>query len=148
MIVTDMAQGIVAYLGAAVLCLGLLFFYFKGFSNLGQLTEAQMSLPDFASDSGGWYYFGIVAAGTIGSLCWPMIFTRIYTAGSVQEVKKGSLQTMVIGVVFFVPLMAVALCAAPMPLAKKDPERTPVGPGCLPWHWSWSSPPAWDSSTA
>lgn len=122
LIVTDMVQGIVAYIGSAVLCLGLLLFYFKGLSNLGQLNESQLSLPDFGSESGGWYYFGIVAAGIIGSLCWPMIFTRIYTAGSVREVKKGSLQTMAIGFVFFALLMAVALCAAPLPLAAKDPE--------------------------
>jgi Na+/proline symporter len=121
LVVTDMVQGIVAYIGSAVLCLGLLLFYFKGLSNLGQLNETQLSLPAFGSESGGWYYFGIVAAGIIGSLCWPMIFTRIYTAGSVREVKKGTLQTMVIGFVFFVPLMAVALCAASMPFAAKDP---------------------------
>lgn len=121
LIVTDMVQGVVAYVGSAVLCLGLLFFYFKGFSNLGQLTETQLSLPDFGSESGGWWYFGIVASGIIGSLCWPMIFTRIYTAGSVREVKKGSLQAMVIGFVFFVLLMAVAFCAAPLSLASKDP---------------------------
>jgi len=121
LVLTDMVQGIVAYIGSAVLCLGLLLFYFKGFSNLGKLTDSQLSLPDFQSGSGGWYYFGIVAAGIIGSLCWPMIFTRIYTAASVREVKKGTLQTMVIGLVFFIPLMAVALCASSMPFAAKNP---------------------------
>ncbi|GAA1618789.1 sodium:solute symporter family protein [Kribbella sancticallisti] len=121
LIITDMVQGIVAYLGSALLCLGLLFFYFGGVSNLGRLTESQLSLPDFGSESGGLYYFGIVAAGIIGSLCWPMIFTRIYTAASVQEVKKGSLQTMVIGFVFFVLLVAVAFCSAPLPLAAQHP---------------------------
>lgn len=121
LIITDMVQGIVAYFGASVLCLGLLIFYFDGLSNLGRLTESQLSLPGFASENGGLYYFGIVAAGIIGSLCWPMIFTRIYTAASVQEVKKGSLQTMVIGFVFCVLLMAVALCAAPLPIAANAP---------------------------
>ncbi|WP_020417289.1 sodium:solute symporter [Amycolatopsis sp. ATCC 39116] len=121
LIMTDMVQGIVAYLGSAVLCLGLLFFYFDGLSNLDRLSESQLSLPGFGSENGGFYYFGIVAAGIIGSLCWPMIFTRIYTAASVQEVKKGSLQTMVIGFGFFVLLVAVALCAAPLPFAAKEP---------------------------
>lgn len=121
LIVTDMVQGIVAYIGSSVLCLGLLIFYFGGFSNLERLTTAQLSLPGYGSESGEWFYFGIVASGIIGSLCWPMIFTRIYTAGSVREVKKGSLQAMVIGFVFFVLLMAVALCAAPMSLASADP---------------------------
>lgn len=121
LVITDMVQGIVAYVGSAVLCLGLLIFYFGGLSNLSRLTESQLSLPGFESEAGGWFYFGIIASGIIGSLCWPMIFTRIYTAGSVREVKKGSLQAMVIGFVFFVPLMAVALCAAPMAIASKDP---------------------------
>ena len=121
LIITDMVQGIVAYIGSAVLCLGLLFFYFDGISNLDRLTTEQLSLPGFGSDAGGLYYFGIVAAGIIGSLCWPMIFTRIYTAASVREVKKGSLQTMVIGFVFYVLLMAVALSAAPLPIAANDP---------------------------
>lgn len=121
LIITDMVQGIVAYVGSAILCLGLIIFYFGGIGSLGQLTDAQLSLPDFGSPSGGWYYFGIVAAGIIGSLCWPMIFTRIYAAGSVREVKKGSLQTMIIGFVFYVLLMVFALCAASSPLAMKDP---------------------------
>jgi Na+/proline symporter len=121
LIVTDMVQGIVAYLGAAVLCLGLLIFYFDGLGNLDRLSEAQLTLPGFGSESGGLYYFGIVAAGIVGSLCWPMIFTRIYTAASVKEVKTGSLQTMVIGFVFFVLLMLVALCAAPLPFAAANP---------------------------
>ena len=121
LILTDMVQGVVAYIGSAILCLGLILFYFDGLGNLGELSQAQLSLPDFGSASGGWYYFGIVAAGIIGSLCWPMIFTRIYTAGSVREVKKGALQTMVIGFVFYVLLMLVALCAAALPIAAKDP---------------------------
>ncbi|WP_190814694.1 sodium:solute symporter family protein [Saccharopolyspora pogona] len=121
LIVTDMVQGIVAYVGAAVLCLGLLIFYFGGLGNLSQLTATQLSLPGFEAREGGLFYFGIVAAGIIGSLCWPMIFTRIYTAASVREVKKGSLQTMIIGFVFFVLLMLVALCAAPLPLAAEQP---------------------------
>ncbi|AYJ48250.1 sodium:solute symporter family protein [Rhodococcus sp. P1Y] len=121
LIVTDMVQGVVAYIGSAVLCLGLLFFYFGGVSNIGQLTDSQLSLPGFGSAEGGLYYFGIVAAGIIGSLCWPMIFTRIYTAASVREVKKGSLQTMAIGFVFCVLLMLVALCAAPLSFAAANP---------------------------
>ena len=121
LILTDMVQGIVAYIGSAILCLGLLIFYFGGISNMSKLTDAQLSLPGFGSDEGGLYYFGIVAAGIIGSLCWPMIFTRIYTAASVREVKKGSLQTMAIGFVFCVLLMFVALCAAPIPFAAANP---------------------------
>lgn len=121
LIVTDMVQGIVAYVGSALLCLGLLVFYFGGLGNLDRLSDAQLTLPGFGSDSGGLYYFGIVTAGIVGSLCWPMIFTRIYTAASVKEVKTGALQTMVIGFVFCVLLMLVALCVAPLPFAASNP---------------------------
>lgn len=123
LVISDMVQGIVAYLGSAVLCLGLLLFYFGGVGGVGDLPAAQLSLPGFDSPVGGWFYFSIVASGIIGSLCWPMIFVRIYTGGSVSEVKKGVLQTMVISLVFYGLLILVALAAVPLAVAASDPQN-------------------------
>lgn len=122
LILTDMVQGIVAYLGSAVLCVGLLLFSFHGFHPLRTLPAASLSLPGFGSADGGLYYFSIVASGLIGSLCWPMIFTRIYTGGGVREVKKGALQTMVISLVFYGLLMLTAMDAAQLSYAASAPQ--------------------------
>jgi Na+/proline symporter len=109
LIITDMVQGIVAYVGASVLCVGLIIFYFHGTGGIQKLPEAYFSLPGFDSPIGGLYYFSLVAAGIVGSLCWPMIFTRIYTGKSVRAVKKGVLQTMTVGLVFSALLMIVGM---------------------------------------
>lgn len=122
LVITDMVQGIVAYLGSALLCIGLLVFYFHGFGGIRRLPSADLTLPGLSSPAGGWYYFSIVASGMIGSLCWPMIFVRIYTAGSVREVKKGALQTMVIGMVFYGLLILVAMAAIPFKNLVADPN--------------------------
>lgn len=113
LIITDMVQGMVAYVGAAVLCLGLIIFYFHGTGGIQELPETYFSLPGFDAPIGGLYYFSLVAAGIIGSLCWPMIFTRIYTGASVRAVKKGVLQTMTIGLIFSSLLMVVGIAMAP-----------------------------------
>lgn len=122
LIITDMVQGIVAYLGSALLCVGLLLFTFHGFHPIRTLPSASLSLPGFGSAVGGWYYFSLVASGVIGSLCWPMIFARIYTGGGVREVKKGALQTMIISLVFYGLLMLVAMDASSLGYAAGSPQ--------------------------
>ncbi|MGW3469476.1 sodium:solute symporter family protein [Saccharopolyspora sp. NPDC000995] len=122
LIISDMVQGIVAYVGSALLSLGLIMFYFHGLSGVGELPAAKLTLPDFDSTVGGWFYFGIVAAGIIGSLCWPNIMTRIYTAGSVRQVKKGVIQTMVITLLFYGLMTLVAMAAIPLAIAAGNPE--------------------------
>jgi SSS family solute:Na+ symporter len=129
LVITDMVQGIVAYLGSAVLCIGLLLLYFHGFSSVRHLPSANLSLPGFSSPVGGWFYFSIVASGMIGSLCWPMIFVRIYTGGSVREVKKGALQTMIISLVFYGLLILVAMAAIPLKVITAG-GMVPVEQGC------------------
>ncbi|GAA0514087.1 MULTISPECIES: sodium:solute symporter family protein [Streptomyces] len=122
LIISDMVQGLVAYVGSAVLSLCLIMFYFHGLHGVGELPAAKLSLPDFHSSVGGWFYFGIVAAGVIGSLCWPNIMTRIYTAGSVRQVKKGVIQTMAITLVFYGLMTLVAMAAIPFAFATNSPE--------------------------
>lgn len=123
LVISDMIQGIVAYVGSSILCIGLLLFYFHGLSGVGDLSAARLSLPGFESPVGGWFYFSITASGIIGSLCWPMIFTRIYTGGSVREVKKGAIQTMVISVIFFGLMILVAMSASHLAFAAGDPQN-------------------------
>ena len=122
LIITDMVQGIVAYLGSAVLCVGLIIFYFHGFHGIQNLGSAYLRLPGFSSPLGGWYYFSLVGSGLIGSLCWPMIFVRIYAAGSVREVKKGTLQTMVTSLVFYGLLILVAMATIPLKSVTSDAQ--------------------------
>lgn len=123
LIISDMVQGIVAYVGSSVLCIALILFFFGGFKNIQELPPAYLTLPGFDSPVGGWYYFSLVASGVIGSLCWPMIFTRIYTGGSVREVKKGVIQTMIISLVFYGLLILVAMAAIPMLGGAANPQE-------------------------
>ena len=114
LIITDMVQGMVAYVGGSLLIVGLLIFYFHGTGGMHSLPDANFSLPGFDSPAGGLYYFSLVSAGIIGSLCWPMIFTRIYAGKNVREVKKGVLQTMTIGLIFSGLLMLIGMVMGPV----------------------------------
>lgn len=122
LVITDLVQGIVAYVGAAIVCIGLLLFFFDGFGEIGRLPEANVALPGFSSDVGGLYFFGLIVTGAVGSLCWPTSYQRIYTASSVREVKRGTVMTMPIAGGFFALLSLVALAATQVPEIASDPQ--------------------------
>ncbi|MFT4009040.1 MAG: sodium:solute symporter family protein [Nocardioidaceae bacterium] len=116
LVITDLVQGIVAYVLAAVVCLGILFGPSDkaGYGGLADMSEGLLKLPGDGGTYGPWYVFSLVATGVIGSLCWPTSFQRIYTAKGVRAVKKGTLQTMFVAGGFYLLLTLVALSAAAM----------------------------------
>ncbi len=94
LIMTDMFQGLIAYVVCAGVCVFLLFGDQAAFSNLSQLPEKMLQIPGAAGTGyGPMYMFSLIFTGVIGSMCWPMSFQRIYTASGVRSVKKGTLYT-------------------------------------------------------
>lgn len=116
LVITDMVQGLVAYVLAALVCLGILFGPSDkgGFGGLSDLPAAFLKLPGDGGTYGNWYVFSLIATGVIGSLCWPTSYQRIYTAKGIRAVKKGTLQTMLVAGGFYTLLTLVALSAASM----------------------------------
>ncbi len=124
LIMTDMYQGLIAYVLCAILCVCLLLGVHTAFSNLGQLPAKMLVIPGGAhSTYGPWYMFSLIATGVIGSMCWPMSFQRIYTASGVRSVKKGTLLTMLLVGGFYCILMLFAAAASKDPNVAAQPQH-------------------------
>lgn len=123
LVITDLVQGFVAYVGAGIICIGLLLFFFNGASEIGSLKKEFYELPGYGSTLGGWYFAAITFTGIIGALCWPTSYQRIYTARDVRSVKLGTLLTLPIAGIFYVLLTLVAMAAATMPAVADDPQN-------------------------
>ena len=124
LIMTDMFQGLIAYVVCAIVCVLLLFGNHASYSNLAQLPARMLLIPgDARTGYGPWYMFSLIFTGVIGSMCWPMSFQRIYTASSVRTVKKGTLLTMLLVGGFYCILMLFAAAASRDPNVAANPQH-------------------------
>ncbi|AWH01480.1 sodium:solute symporter family protein [Rhodococcus ruber] len=125
LIMTDMFQGVVAYVFAAIVCLLLLLGVGDGplsFSALSNVPAEVLRVPGDGDGYGPFYLFSLIFTGVVGSLCWPMSFQRIYTASGVRAVKAGTIRTVLISGVFYTLLMLLGVAATTMPEVYSDPQ--------------------------
>ena len=125
LIMTDMFQGIVAYVFAAVICAVMLFGLGHSPISWSQLDTVQDTFLRVPGDGGGYgplYLFSLIFTGVVGSLCWPTSFQRIYTASSVRSVKSGTVVTILISGVFYTLLMLVGVAATHLQTITADPQ--------------------------
>ena len=124
LIMTDMYQGLIAYVLCAALCILLLMGSHTPFSHLSQLPVKMLILPGAEhSTYGPWYMFSLIFTGVIGSMCWPMSFQRIYTASGVRSVKKGTLLTILLVGGFYCILSLFAAAASNDPNVAANPQH-------------------------
>lgn len=115
-IISDLFQGIVAYIGGTLILLGLIawLIWDKGLT-LGSVSPAHFGLPGLGSKQGPLYIFAIIFTGALGGWCWPGIFIRLYTADSVRTVLKAGAIGAPLSVVFALALGVLGLLASPLP---------------------------------
>lgn len=126
LIMTDMFQGVVAYVVSAIVCVIMLTGVGGSpisFSDLGRVGESVLTLPGDGGAYGPWYIASLIFTGVVGSLCWPTSFQRIYTASSVRSVKAGTVRTILISGAFYTLLMLVGIAATQIPEVAKDPQN-------------------------
>jgi Na+/proline symporter len=124
LIMTDMYQGLIAYVLCAALCVFLLFGAQASFSNLSQLPASMLVIPGGSGSTyGPMYMFSLIFTGVIGSMCWPMSFQRIYTASGVRSVKKGTLLTILLVGGFYGILMLFAAAISQDPSVASHPQQ-------------------------
>jgi Na+/proline symporter len=114
LIMTDLFQGIVAYVVAGIVCLFMLIGVGNSpisFADLAVLPEKFLRMPGDGGHYGPLYLFSLIFTGVIGSLCWPMSFQRIYTASGVRTVKAATIRTMFLSGTFYTLLMLVGIAA-------------------------------------
>jgi SSS family solute:Na+ symporter len=122
-VISDMLQGIVAYVGGAVIILGLVAWLIWGHGlSVNSLSAAKLTVPGLGSAVGPLYLFAIILSGAIGGWCWPSIFIRLYTADSVRSVQRAGAMGAPLSLVWAVALVILGLLASFLPEVAKAPD--------------------------
>lgn len=109
--ISDLVQGIFAYLIGTVIALGMLTWLLTNGHGFGAVPSGRYSLPGPGSELGPLYALSIVLTGAAGSWCWPDIFVRLFTADSVRTIRRTALQATPIIFVFSTAVCMVAFLA-------------------------------------
>jgi SSS family solute:Na+ symporter len=122
-VISDMLQGIVAYIGGTIIIIGLILWlaFGHGFS-LAKLHPAQVTLPGLGSAVGPLYVFAIIFSGALGGWCWPSVFIRLYTANSVRSVQRAGAFGAPLSFLFAGGLVILGLLASFLPEVAKAPD--------------------------
>lgn len=123
-VVSDMFQGMVAYIGGTFIILGLVAWLIWGHGfGVGSLSAATLSVPGLSSPVGPLYLFSIIFSGAIGGWCWPAIFIRIYTADSVRSVQRAGAFGAPLSLLWAMALVILGLLASHLPEVAKSSDE-------------------------
>lgn len=121
-IISDMLQGIVAYIGGFILALGFIVWLLSSGHGFQSQADAFWTLPGFGSDVGFLYYFSLLLTGALGAWCWPDIFVRLFTAKSSKTVKLSAFKAAPVLFLFISALMVMSILAHSLPDVAKTPD--------------------------
>jgi solute:Na+ symporter, SSS family len=122
-VISDMLQGIVAYIGGGVIIIGLVLWLIFGHGlSVNSVPAAKLAVPGLGSAVGPLYLFAIILSGAIGGWCWPSIFIRLYTADSVRSVQRAGAMGAPISLVWALALVLLGLLASLLPEVAKSPD--------------------------
>lgn len=122
-VISDMVQGIAAYLLGTVIIIGLLA-WLVGVKHIGfgAVAPAKFVIPGQGSKMGGLYLFALVFTGTVGGWCWPNIFVRLFTADGVRSVKQAAAWAIPLSFVFCTLFLIFCLLASVLPAVAAHPD--------------------------
>jgi solute:Na+ symporter, SSS family len=122
-VISDMFQGIVAYIGGSLLILGLIawLIWSLGLSVVA-LPPTHLEAPGFFAPVGPLNFFSIIFSGVVGGWCWPATFIRLYTADSVRSVQRAGAMGAPLSLVFAVSLVILGLLASLLPEVAAAPD--------------------------
>lgn len=120
-IIADYYQGWMWIFGGLVLVIGSIYYFFGGFGAM--FSSLLKSYPDMLTLPGtGWdpvpgplFWVSLIISGAAGAYCWPSLFARIMAAGSTRDLKKTSLITPFIVVLYGVLIIWLAMGLRLMP---------------------------------
>lgn len=109
-VISDMAQGIVAYVvGVAVLAGLIAWMIMSQGITFAALDEKMFALPGIGSKEGPLYLFSLILTGAIGGWCWPYIFVRLFTADGVRSLKQSAAIAVPLSLAFGVALLVFGM---------------------------------------
>ena len=121
-IVSDVLQGVVAYLVGSALIIALIVWLVAQGARLDALPPGHLALPGLGGDK-PLLYFSLTLLPLLCSLCWPDLFVRLYTGSGVDSVKRSSAYCAPVALVFVSGLGLLAMLAATRPELAAAPER-------------------------
>jgi SSS family solute:Na+ symporter len=120
-VISDLFQGIVAYLFGSALIIGLIVWLYANGASLAALPPAHFQIPGPETDS-SLLFLSLTLLPLLCSLCWPDLFVRLYTGSGVAAVKRSSAYCAPIALVFVSSLGFLALLASARPDVAANPD--------------------------
>jgi SSS family solute:Na+ symporter len=121
-VISDMFQGIVAYIGGSLIILGLIAWLISRGMSVTGLPPAHLEAPGLFATVGPLYFFSIIFSGVVGGWCWPATFIRLYTADSVRSVQRAGAMGAPLSLLFSVALVILGLLASQLPEVAAAPD--------------------------
>ncbi|KAA5841273.1 sodium:solute symporter family protein [Pseudomonas chlororaphis] len=121
-IVSDMIQGIAAYLIGTLIALGLLVWLTTNGHGFGQSNSSMFTIPGPGSELGPLYLFSLIVTGALGGWCWPDIFVRLFASRSTRTIQKSAVQVAPILLIFGTSITLLALSASTLPGVQESPD--------------------------
>ncbi|WGS43307.1 sodium:solute symporter family protein [Burkholderia sp. JSH-S8] len=122
-IISDMVQGIVAYVVGTVIILGLLTWLFTNGHGFDKLPASRYTLPGPGSALGPLYVMSLTLTGVLGGWCWPDIFVRLFTSNGTATIKRSAVMAAPVLLIFSFALMLLGVVAASVPGVDKAPDN-------------------------
>jgi SSS family solute:Na+ symporter len=120
-VISDLFQGIVAYLIGSALIIGLIAWLYANGASLAAVPPGKFQFPGADSDK-PLLFLSLTLLPLLSYLCWPDLFVRLYTASGVASVKRSSAYMAPIALVFVSSLSWLALLASPRPDVAANPD--------------------------
>ncbi len=122
-VISDMVQGVVAYIGGTVLIIGLIVWLVAARGvTFSSIAPPMFDIPGLGSKQGPLYLFSLMFTGMLGGWCWPAIFVRLYTADGVRSLKSSAAIGLPLGTIFYAVLVILAMLASALPEVAKSPN--------------------------
>ncbi|MGX6448091.1 sodium:solute symporter family protein [Patulibacter sp. S7RM1-6] len=122
LVISDMVQGIVAYLLGTLLIVGLLTWLLTNGHGFGNVDDAFFTIPGPGSATGGLYYLSLVLTGALGGWCWPDIFVRLFASRGPETIKQAAVRAAPLMFVFGAALALLAIAASTLPGVADAPD--------------------------
>ncbi|MGO4684749.1 sodium:solute symporter family protein [Hyphomicrobium sp. 2TAF46] len=120
-VISDLFQGIVAYLFGSALIIGLIGWLYANGASLAALPAERFEIPGPKTDS-PLLFMSLTLLPLLCSLCWPDLFVRLYTGSGVAAVKRSSAYCAPMALVFVSSLGFLALLASGRPDVAANPD--------------------------
>jgi SSS family solute:Na+ symporter len=122
LVISDMVQGLVAYVLGTLLLLGMLTWLLTNGHGFGRPEESFFTIPGPGSATGALYYLSLVLTGTLGGWCWPDIFVRLFASKGPETIKRAAVRAAPLMFVFGSAICLMAIAASTLPGVADAPD--------------------------